>query len=69
MTYELNRNLFIENGAAVYAAANASIRNSSRFRAWRKLNPEKRLKAVERALGMPANDVGAELGNGLCLAL
>ena len=57
MTYGLNTGLFVENGPAVLVAAGNSERSSVRFRAWRRLNPESRLRAVERALSAPANDL------------
>ena len=57
MTYGLNSGLFIEDGPAVSASKRYSERSSARFRAWRKLNPDHRLKIVERALSAPANDL------------
>lgn len=58
MAYRLNRRLFIENGAAVTAADALSRTSASAFRAWRGLNSDGRLEAVERALNSPANDGG-----------
>lgn len=57
MTYGLDRGLFVEDGPAHMAASIGSDRKSVRFRAWRKLNAESRLKVVERALAAPANDL------------
>jgi hypothetical protein len=51
----LNGTFFVE-GAPTIVAANRPQPSSARFRAWRQLNPESRLKAIERALGSAAND-------------
>ena len=56
MTYGLNPRLFVENGPAVTAAGAHGPRSSMVYRAWRGLNPERRLAVVESAL-RPANDV------------
>ena len=61
MTYGLNSGLFIEDGPAIAAVKRAAKRSSARFLAWRKLNPEHRLKVVERALSAPANDLIGDL--------
>jgi hypothetical protein len=64
MAYRLDSRLFVENGAAV-TAAEAKARSSSRaFWAWRGLDPDGKLKAVDRALHCAAND-----SDGLPLAL
>lgn len=57
MTYRLSPKLFVEDGPAVQAANVAAARPSSRFLAWRKLDSQRRLAAIERALKAPANDV------------
>lgn len=51
MAYGLNNRLFIENGPAVFAAG-ARARSSA---AWRALDPERRLKLIDRALAQAAN--------------
>ena len=61
MTYDLSPRLFVEDGPAVHAQSVAGARNFARFRAWRKLDEEKRLAAVTLALGSIANDAGDEL--------
>jgi hypothetical protein len=55
VTYELNRTFFVESGPTILAARTPHL-SSARFRAWRQLNPESRLEAVERALGPASND-------------
>ena len=57
MTYSIDRGLFVEDGPAIHAASIASARNFARFRSWRKLDPDHRLDAVEKALVAPANDL------------
>ena len=57
MTYSLDRGLFVENGPAELAAAAAEARPAVRFLPWRMLDAEHRLRAVENALKLPANDV------------
>lgn len=56
MTYSLPRGLFVENGPAQMAAAAAQAHPAVRFLPWRKLDAEHRLRAVEDALKIPAND-------------
>ena len=56
MTYSLARRLFVENGPADQAAIVAAGRPSVRFLAWRKLDTQRRLEAVEKAMAAPAND-------------
>ena len=56
MAYGLNPRLFVENGPAVTAAEAQGPRSSTVYRAWRGLNPERRLAIVETVL-KPANDV------------
>jgi hypothetical protein len=65
VTYSLDRGLFVENGPADKAAIAAAARPAVRFLPWRKLDAEHRLKAIEDALRIPANDVA----DGLPLAL
>jgi hypothetical protein len=55
MAYGLDLRLFVENGPAVTAAEGHGARSSEIYRAWRKLEPQRRLDLVERAL-KPAND-------------
>lgn len=55
MAYGLSRRLFVENGPTVTVAEAQSPRSSAVYRAWRDLNPERRIAIVERAL-KPAND-------------
>ena len=56
MAYGLNPRLFVENGPALTAAGAQGPRSSRVYRAWRGLNPERRLAVVETAV-KPANDV------------
>jgi hypothetical protein len=65
MTYSLSRGLFVENGPAELAAVAAEARPAVRFLPWRNLDAEHRLKAIEEALKIPANDTA----DGLPLAL
>jgi hypothetical protein len=65
MTYGLSPRLLVEDGPAVHAESAAAARNSARFRAWRILDEEKRLAAIDEALKTPAND----FDDGLPLAL
>ena len=57
MAYGLNTALFVEDGPTAKVASLAATRSASRFLAWRKLNPESRFEAVEKALAAPANDL------------
>ncbi|HET9810551.1 MAG TPA: hypothetical protein VFP53_02500 [Sphingomicrobium sp.] len=57
MTYGLSPTLFVEDGPAVHAVANAAERRSDRFRAWRNLDSTHRLELIERAMNAPANDL------------
>lgn len=57
MTYGLSPGLFVENDPAIHAAGSNAARSSARFRAWRRLDAERRLKAVERALGAPGSNL------------
>ena len=59
MAYGLNRKLFVENGPALTAADQQSPRSSTVLRAWRRLDGDRRLAVVERAL-RPANDDGID---------
>jgi hypothetical protein len=65
MTYSLSRGLFVDNGPAELAAVAAEARPAVRFLPWCKLDAEHRLKAIEEALKIPANDTA----DGLPLAL
>ena len=56
MTYGLSPRLFIEDGPAVSAARSAALRSSGSYLAWRKLDPERRLALVEKALAPVGND-------------
>ena len=56
MTYSLAPGLFIENGPAIQSAKAVAARSSVRFLPWRKLDADRRLKAIECALKAPAND-------------
>ena len=59
MSYGLNPRLFVENGPAIHAAGALARSSSMAFRAWRGLDGERRLAAVEQAL-RPANDDGPD---------
>lgn len=61
MTYSLSRGLFVENCPAEQAAVAAATRPAVRFLPWRKLDAEHRLRAIEEALKIPANDVASDL--------
>ncbi len=61
MTYSLDRGLFDENGPAELAAVAAEARPAVRFLPWRNLDAEHRLRAVEEALRIPANDFADDL--------
>jgi hypothetical protein len=65
VTYSLDRGLFGDTGPADTAAIPPAARPAVRFLPWRKLDAEHRLKAIEDALRIPANDVA----DGLPLAL
>lgn len=65
MAYGLDRGLFVENGPADQAAIVAMAHPAVRFLPWRTLDPEHRLRAIEEALAIPAND----MADGLPLAL
>lgn len=56
MAYQFNRHLFVEDGAAIHADEARSRSSASAFRAWRALDAERRLEAVEEALRAAAND-------------
>ena len=53
MTYDLSPRLFVEDGPAVSAAA---VRSSAHHRSWRKLDRNRRLALIEKALKAAAND-------------
>ena len=57
MTYGLSPRLFVENGPAVQAANAQPRRSSVAYRAWKLLDDEHRLAAVDKALKAPANDL------------
>lgn len=56
MPYTLDRRLFLEDGPAIKAANIVSARNFAALRSWRRLDFDRRLDVVERALATPAND-------------
>ena len=60
MTYGLNPRLFVENGPALSAADAQSRSASTAFRAWRSLDEDHRLAAVEDALRSAANENGPD---------
>jgi hypothetical protein len=57
MAYGLSSRLFIENGPAVQAAGALGRSSAPAFRAWRKLDVERRLQLVDAALLPPSNDL------------
>ena len=57
MAYGLNPRLFLENGPTVEAERARQVRSTDSFRAWRKLNIDRRFELVEGALKAPANDL------------
>ena len=57
MAYGLNPRLFVENGPTVEAQRARDISSTDSFRAWRKLNIDRRFALVEGALKSPANDL------------
>lgn len=57
MAYGLNPRLFIEDGPTVEAQRAQRLRSTDSFRAWRKLNVDRRFELVEGALKAPANDL------------
>lgn len=56
MAYGLDPRLFLENGPALQAAAAHSRSSSNAYRAWTRLDSERRIALVERALRPAAND-------------
>lgn len=56
MAYGLDPRLFLENGPALQAAAAHSRSSSNAYRAWIRLDSERRIALVERALRPAAND-------------
>jgi hypothetical protein len=56
MAYSLDHRLFVEDGPAIQAANAAARRPAARFLGWRRLDTDRRLAVVERALKSPAND-------------
>ena len=59
MAYGLNPRLFVENGPAILAADAQERSSSASFRAWKRMDTERRLALVERTL-RPANDEGPD---------
>jgi hypothetical protein len=57
MAYGLNPRLFIENGPTVEAQRARETRSTDSFRAWRKLNIDRRFELIEGVLKAPANDL------------
>ncbi len=56
MAYGLDPRLFLENGPANQAAAAHARSSSDAYRAWSRLNSERRFALVEKALRPAAND-------------
>ena len=56
MAYGLNPRLFVENGPTLEAEKARQLRSTDSFRAWRRLNVDRRFELVEGALKAPAND-------------
>lgn len=56
MAYGLDPRLFLENGPANQAALVHARSSSDAYRAWSRLNSERRFALVERALRPAAND-------------
>jgi hypothetical protein len=56
MTYDLNQALFVENGPVALAARARRTRSTDAFRAWRRMDGERRLAVVDGALRAVAND-------------
>ena len=56
MAYGLDMRLFVENGPTNHAAGASARSSSTAFRAWRRLNQDRRFELVERALRPAAND-------------
>jgi hypothetical protein len=61
MAYSLSPGLFVEDGPAIHAADAAAAMPRMRFLAWRRLDPDHRFEAIERALNAPANDLVDDL--------
>ena len=55
MTYGLDLGLFAGSGPSLHSAQSIAPRRSSSY-AWRKLDAERRLALVEKALAPAAND-------------
>ena len=66
MVYSLKAQLFLENGPAIHASRALARSSSSAFRAWRGLDPDRRLAIIEEALRRRAND---DLPDGFPVAL
>ena len=56
MAYDLDRQMFIENGPTALAFDAAAARSSTRWIGWRGLDADHRFAAVETALRAAAND-------------
>ena len=55
MIHGLSTRAFIEDGPAVQAIKVEATHSTART--WRALDPQERLALVDRALGLPANDM------------
>ena len=58
MTYGLSPRLFVENGPAIRAAEAHSRSSSDAYRAWLRLDADRRIVLVDTALRSAANDCG-----------
>ena len=56
MAYSLDTQLFVENGPAIHAGRALARSSSPAFRAWRGLDPERRLALIDETLRESAND-------------
>ena len=66
MAYGLNARLYVENGPAIHASRVLARSSSPAFRAWRGLDPDRRLALIEASLRRGAND---DLADGFPVAL
>ncbi len=66
MAYDFEAQLFLEDGPAIHAERARGSRSPGARKAWRELNQERRLEAIDRALKSAAND---QFLDGLPIAL
>ncbi len=66
MAYDFQARLFLENGPAIHAERARWARSTRAHQAWRDLNEERRLEAIDKALKSAAND---QLPDGFPIAL